>query len=380
MTPATQQVALARFKTVKAAEAIDVEVHFNPASLSYSLSNALQAEGDGDKKKQYVSQTSATLTMDLVFDTTDSGDDVREATDKMAKLLRPHGPSGKQVPPLVEFSWGAYSFNGMVSQYKETIDYFSADGVPLRSSINLTLTSQDVAFDSGHNPGASVDGELGGGDLVTLPSAEASFGGAAGISMSLGDPRAARAIASVNGSSSLRFSGGVEMAVGASAGISLSVAAAFSAGASAGFGIGVGAGAGVSVGAGVGVSASASAGASFGAGASAGASFGAGASGASFGAGASAGGSFGAGASTGASAGASFGGLRGGASFGGLRAGAGASAGASASLPSAGAALALTAGSQQSLRAIGVGGKARAGGRASLGTDVGARASIRFGD
>ena len=343
MTPSTQQVALARFKTVKAAEAIDVEVHFNPASLSYSLSNTLREEGEGAKKKQYVSQTSATLTMDLVFDSTDSGDDVREATDRMARLLRPHGPSGKQVPPLVEFSWGAYSFSGLVSQYKETIDYFSADGVPLRSSVNLTLASQDVSFDSGRNPGAGIDAGIGVGlsasfstDLVTLPSASASFGGAAGLSMSLGDPRGARAIASVNGSASLRFSGGAEMAVGGGAGVSLGAAAAFSAGASAGIGIGVSGG----IGGGVGVSA---------------------------GAGAGVGVSAGAGVAAGASTGASFGGLRAGASAGGA-------------LPSAAAALTLTAGAQPSLTAIGVGGKARAGGRASLGTQVGARAGIRFGD
>ncbi len=312
-SPAASRVALARFKTVNAAEPIDVEVHFNPASLSYSLSNALQPGDGGDKKKQYVSQTSATLAMDLVFDTTDSGEDVREATDDMARLLRPHGPSGKQVPPLVEFSWGAYRFNGLVSQYKETIDYFSADGVPLRSLVNLTLTSQDVSFDSGRDASAG-----GSGDLVTLPSAEASFGGAASLSMSLGDPRAARAIASVNGSASLRFSGGVEMAVGAGAGVSLSAAASFSAGASAGFG--VGAAVGVGVGGGVG---------------------------------------------------AAFGG-----GFGGLRAG----VAASTSLPSAGAALSLTAGTPDSLQSVGVGGKARAGARASLGTDVGARAGLRFGD
>lgn len=332
MTPASQQVSLARFRTVKAAEAIDVEVHFNPASLAYTLSNALREEGQGARKKQYVSQTSATLTMDLVFDSTDSGSDVREATDAMARLLRPNGPSGRQVPPLVEFSWGAYSFSGLVSQYKETIDYFSADGVPLRSTINLSLVSQDVSFDSGRDPGASVDAGLGvglgasfGADLVTLPSASASFGGAAGLAMSLGDPRAARAIASVNGSASLRFSGGVEMAVGG-AGVELAAAAAFSAGASAG--VSLGASAGVSVGGGVGGSAGASAGFA-------------------------------------ASAGAAFGGLRSGGT-------------AVPALPSATAALALSASAQPGLAAIGVGGRARAGARASLATDVGA--GLRFGE
>ena len=102
-------------------------VHFNPASLQYTVSNTLKDEGSGAKKKQYVSQTTAKLTMDLVFDTTDTGEDVRETTDKMAKLLKPHGPSGKQVPPLVEFGWGVYRFTGMVEQYKETLDFFARE-------------------------------------------------------------------------------------------------------------------------------------------------------------------------------------------------------------------------------------------------------------
>ena len=46
-------------------------MHFNPASLQYTVSN--KEEGQGAKKKQYVSETSAKLTMDLVFDTTDTG-------------------------------------------------------------------------------------------------------------------------------------------------------------------------------------------------------------------------------------------------------------------------------------------------------------------
>ena len=94
-TPLAESVALAQFKTVKAAEAIEVLVHFNPASLQYTVANTLKDQGSGKKKKQYVSQTTAKLTMDLVFDTTATGEDVRATTNKMAKLLKAHGPSGK---------------------------------------------------------------------------------------------------------------------------------------------------------------------------------------------------------------------------------------------------------------------------------------------
>ena len=255
-TPMIEPLATARFKTVKAAEPIEVNVHFNPASLQYTVSNTLKDQGSGSKKKQYVSQTTAKLTMDLVFDTTATGVDVREATDKMAKLLKPHGPSGKQVPPLVEFGWGVYRFTGMVEQYKETLDFFAATGVPLRSSVNLTLSSQDVVFESNKNPNAAVDGDLT-PEPVSVPTSRGPAGGPAGLANTLGDPRAARAIAAANGSASLRFSAGAELAVGVGGGVSLSAAAAFSAGAGAGVGLGIsgGAGLGISGGVGAGVSA-----------------------------------------------------------------------------------------------------------------------------
>ena len=353
MNPEPAQVAIARFKTLKSDEPIDLAVHFNPASLQYTVANTLKEEGQGAKKKQYVSQTTAKLTMDLVFDTTQSGQDVRGAasaaegqaagTDQMAKLLKPLGPSGKQVPPLVEFSWGAYRFTGMVEQYKETLDYFSAEGVPLRSSINLTLTSQDVSFESEHNPNASVDSDLNSGEAVTAPTSAGPSGGPAGLAGSMGDPRAARAIASANGSASLRFSGGAEMAVGASGGVTLSAAASFSTGASAGAGLSIGGGAGFGAGAGVG----------FGAGASAGAGI-----------------SFGGGASAGASGGA-FAGLRSGAST-------------SLALPTAKVRLGTVSAPSVSGAVIGVGGRVQAQGGGSLSANVGAKAelggSIRFGD
>lgn len=342
-TPQIEALATARFKTVKSGEPIEVTVHFNPASLQYTVANTLKEEGQGAKKKQYVSQTTAKLTMDLVFDTTATGKDVRETTDKMAKLLKPHGPSGQQVPPLVEFGWGVYRFTGMVEQYKETLDFFAAGGVPLRASVNLTLSSQDVVFESAHNPPASVDDNVT-AEPVTLPTGSGPGGGPAAVANALGNPRAARAIAGANGSASLRFSAGAELAVGGSAGVTLGAAAAFSAG--AGAGLSAGAGAGFSAGAGVGLSAGAGVGLSAGAGI--GLSAGAGAGG-----------------SIGASAGAAFAGLRAGVST-------------SAAMPDPRAALSLTAGTTAAGAGVnfGLGGQAKAGASASLSADVGANAEL----
>lgn len=256
LTPASETVALAQFKP-RGGKAIPV--HFNPASLQYTIANTLNQKDPNNRNSvQFVSQTTAKLTMDLVFDTTMTGIDVRETTDQMAKLLRPDPDkeSGAKVPPSVEFSWGAYTFTGIVEQYKETLDFFSAGGVPLRSAINLTLSSNDVVFESGKNPRASVDGQSGDEPIVISASV-----GAASVANALGDPRAARAIASASASASLRFSGGASLAIGGS--VSLSAPAAFAAGGGIGFGAGIGGGIGLGAGAGAALGVEATAGSAF---------------------------------------------------------------------------------------------------------------------
>jgi hypothetical protein len=222
---------------------VTVPVHFNPASLQHTVSNTLKEEGQGAKKKQYVSQTTAKLTMDVVFDTTDTGEDVRITTNKMAQLLQPV-PEGqsKKVPPVVKFSWGAYSFTGMVEQYKETIDFFAAGGLPLRSSINLTLSSQDVTFEGGTSSDqASVDGEL----APNRWSCRTTRVRLAGRRVRPTRPatRARRAASQrPTARPSLRFGAGGGLAVGASASVGFSAGASVGAGFSAGIGASAGGG------------------------------------------------------------------------------------------------------------------------------------------
>ena len=66
-----------------------IEVHFNPVSLQISISNSLEDKGKGKDKKQYISKTAATLAMDLIFDTTHKGSDVRIETQKIARFMEP---------------------------------------------------------------------------------------------------------------------------------------------------------------------------------------------------------------------------------------------------------------------------------------------------
>jgi hypothetical protein len=247
----------------------EIEVHFNPTSMVYTIENSTKQQSGDPKRRQFAAQFSGKLTMDLQFDTTDTGEDVRQTTNKVAMFMQASSGSGTnpssgnaQAPPVVSFEWGSYEFKGTMESFKETIDFFSADGVPLRAMVSIGLARQDQVFDENANFSSSdVSGSL-------VPTG--SNDDATSLSTRGGDPNAARQLGADNGLESLRFTAGASLNVGA--GIQLNAAAGFSASASAG------AGAGLSIGGGAGISAGASAGLSIGGGAgiSGGVSFGAG--------------------------------------------------------------------------------------------------------
>ncbi len=221
--------------------------------------------------------------MDLQFDTTDTGADVRITTNKVAAFMQSSAaanksktnPSNPPAPSVLSFDWGAYHFQGFMESFKETIDFFSADGIPLRALVSIALARQDDVFDS-TDKNAGVDSSLAPGSVVATPAG----GNVTGLASQGGDPNATRALSSANGIENPRFTSGAALQVGG--GIQLNAAVGFVASASAGGGIGIsgGAGAGLSAGAGAGISAGAgfSAGASASAGVSAGAGFGVGGS------------------------------------------------------------------------------------------------------
>jgi contractile injection system tube protein len=224
-----------------------IDVHFNPVSLQYSVTNTLKAADNGKSKKQYVTQGTGKLTMDLVFDNTADGQDVRVTTQKIARLMEPAQKSSdgkKDVPAVVRFDWGSYSFQGMVESYKETLDFFSSTGVPLRASVNLTLAEQDKIF----SPGSTVtSGDS--ADVVDVPPAPGTDVTSAATRG--GNPGAGRGLATVNNLESMRFPSGP---ISVSDSISLGPPVAF---ASGGVGLSMGAGAGIGIGGGVGIGAGA---------------------------------------------------------------------------------------------------------------------------
>ena len=245
-------------------------VHFNPASLVYSVENSVAQQSGGPKKKQYVAQFSGKLTMDLQFDTTDTGSDVRTVTNQVALFMQASGnasaaaqnaapPSADgnssgpppKAPPVLMFQWGTYQFQGIMDSFKETIDFFSADGVALRALVSIGLSRQDQVFDEG----ANLSSPSNAGSLVPSSNGDS----AQSMATRGGVPSAARQLGADNGMESLRFTGGASLQVGG--GVQLNPPAAFvtapSASASGGMGLGISAGGGAGISAGISIGGSA---------------------------------------------------------------------------------------------------------------------------
>jgi hypothetical protein len=263
-----QAIAKGRF-TPQTGDKTPVQVHFNPVSLQLSINNTLEDKGKGKDHKQFITKTAAKLTMDLIFDTTHRGTDVRLETGKIAKFMEPGKQAGDQkIPTILLFEWGTFKFQGLLESYKETLDFFSAEGLPLRASLNLTLSRQEEVFEPSpanqQPPDQSVDIPAGGGQ------------GAAQLASLGGAPDAGRAIATQNNQDSLRFpsgpftldpsiqlsppvafaSGGLGLNVGISAGISAGFGVGISAGLSLGISGGISLGASVDIGARIGLGSS----------------------------------------------------------------------------------------------------------------------------
>ncbi len=151
-------------------------VQFNPETLEVTARSKLQEE-TGEKQDQtpvqVVAGTERSLSLQLIFDETLTGADVRNQTSLLISMMQAgdavlkeydKGKKDKKVkvPKLVIFEWGNFAFKGVIAECNETLDYFSPDGVPLRSSISFTMQERESVFAAveGANAASGVDGGM----------------------------------------------------------------------------------------------------------------------------------------------------------------------------------------------------------------------------
>jgi hypothetical protein len=151
-----------------------IDVQFNPTTLKVSLSNTLKENqrGGNSRASQFVDKSSSSLTIELFFDSSyiDSGSvngheelteggDVRNVTKLIAeRFIKPRGNGRrKRAPKRCLFQWGSFEFIGLVESYEETLDFFSKEGRPLRSTVSLKLKEDRFQFRQRTNGVSAAD-------------------------------------------------------------------------------------------------------------------------------------------------------------------------------------------------------------------------------
>lgn len=118
----------------------EIEVLFNPTdySLEKSVSyGEVSMPGMNTPVTQFVAGEAETLSMDLLLDTFESGEDVRNHTEKLDKLVSVKG--SKHAPPICRFTWGGLRFKSVVESLDKTFTVFTPDGHPVRAEISITF-------------------------------------------------------------------------------------------------------------------------------------------------------------------------------------------------------------------------------------------------
>jgi nucleoid-associated protein YgaU len=127
---------------------IPIPVMFNPPEYQLQVTNQFAEVGIpglGSSLLQFVRGSARTLTMELFFDTTDLGIDVRLYTGLVLNLTSLN--SETHAPPRLLFIWGSLIFPCVLESVTQTFDFFNTVGMPLRARLNVTLKGHDTLED-----------------------------------------------------------------------------------------------------------------------------------------------------------------------------------------------------------------------------------------
>jgi len=158
-------ITKAKFERLNARLAVvgdPIEVSFNPNELTYNKGIQLAEiaiPGLDSPILQFVRGQAETLTVDLLFDSTDEGGmgtdavAVTKHTDQFYQLIKID--SDTHAPPVCRFVWGQGmpssniigasstqahgTFQCVVESVRQKFNLFSSEGVPLRATLSLSL-------------------------------------------------------------------------------------------------------------------------------------------------------------------------------------------------------------------------------------------------
>jgi nucleoid-associated protein YgaU len=142
-----------------------IKCWFNPTQYSITKQNAWSvkppaAGKKGPPKAQFGGVQPKELSLDLLFDASDSSKDVRkEVIDKLFEMMEPDpslasAQSKKSArPPMVTFSWGEVVLKAVAKSLNVQYTLFHPDGKPIRAAVKLSLMEvPEGGLDVGQNP------------------------------------------------------------------------------------------------------------------------------------------------------------------------------------------------------------------------------------
>jgi len=127
---------------------IPIPVMFNPPHYQLQKTNQFAEVGIpglGSSLLQFVKGSAQTLTMELFFDTTDEGLDVRLITGLVLALTDVN--SDTHAPPHLLFIWGSLIFPCVLESVTQKFDYFNTFGMPLRATLTVSFKGHDLLQD-----------------------------------------------------------------------------------------------------------------------------------------------------------------------------------------------------------------------------------------
>ncbi len=120
---------------------------FNPHEYTLTKQNQWTAEKNKGKnipKLQFSQGGSQTLKLQLFFDTYAEGTDVRDHTKPLWNMVmvnpdKKNAKSNKSRPPIIEFQWGKLAFVAVITNISQKFTLFNQNGIPLRTTVDVTL-------------------------------------------------------------------------------------------------------------------------------------------------------------------------------------------------------------------------------------------------
>ena len=125
-------------------------VQYNPKDFKFDKKVSWKEHDDQGQEGslEFQKATPATMSMELLFDTTHDKSDVRTVwVNRLLSLTNPvvspvGGEAGnieKSRPPKVTFAWGKFEMFGVIESLNVSYMMFSAEGTPLRAKVAIKM-------------------------------------------------------------------------------------------------------------------------------------------------------------------------------------------------------------------------------------------------